>query len=76
MQNRDGQTVASVYSVRPKSGAPVSMPLEWNELTKELAIGDFTLHNALSRLTQKGDIFLPVLGKGIDLEKALANISK
>ena len=29
LQNRRGQTLASVYSLRPKNGAPVSMPLEW-----------------------------------------------
>ncbi|SFK63696.1 DNA ligase D [Proteiniphilum acetatigenes] len=71
MQNREGQTVASAYSVRPKPGATVSMPVEWDELTKDLSIGDFSIHNALSRLARKGDIFLPVLEKGIDLKKAI-----
>lgn len=71
LQNRGGQTVASVYSVRPKLGATVSMPIEWGELTDDLSIQDFTILNALSRLSQKGDIFFPVLEKGIDLEKAV-----
>ena len=75
MQNREGQTVASVYSVRPKPGAPVSMPVEWKELTKDLSIGDFSIHNALSRLEKKGDIFMPVLEKGIDLEKAVSSLN-
>lgn len=75
MQNRDGQTVASAYSVRPKPGATVSMPIEWKELTKDLSMGDFTLHNTLSRVQKKGDIFLPVLGKGIDLKKAIDVLS-
>ncbi len=76
LQNRGGQTVASVYSVRPKPGATVSMPIEWSELTNDLSIQDFTIHNALSRLSQKGDIFFPVLEKGIDLEKALDKLQK
>src|SRR5260221_12563785 len=30
-QNGEGKTIASVYSVRPRSGAPVSTPLRWRE---------------------------------------------
>ncbi len=76
LQNRTGQTVASVYSVRPKPGAPVSMPIEWDELTNEMSIRDFTIENALARLIKKGDIFSPVLEDGIDLEKALDELLK
>lgn len=75
LQNRMGQTVASVYSVRPKPGATVSMPIEWDELTPDLSLKDFTIHNALLRLSKMGDIFSPVLGEGIDLEKVLNNLS-
>jgi DNA primase len=32
-QNGMGKTIASVYSVRPHPGAPVSAPLEWKEVT-------------------------------------------
>jgi bifunctional non-homologous end joining protein LigD len=59
LQNRTGQTVASVYSVRPKPGASVSMPVEWDEVTKDLSIQDFTIRNALDRIDKKGDIFSP-----------------
>ena len=31
-QNGEGKTIASVYSVRPKPGAPVSTPLRWDEV--------------------------------------------
>ena len=74
LQNRSGQTVASVYSVRPKPGATVSMPLDWDEVKEGLQIGDFTINNALERIKRKGDIFAPVLGEGIDMGKALERI--
>nr|WP_314495414.1 DNA ligase D [uncultured Chryseobacterium sp.] len=71
LQNRQGQTLASVYSLRPKEGAAVSMPLEWDELKKGLKPTDFNIENALQRIKAKGDLFKPVLGKGIDMMKAL-----
>lgn len=71
LQNRSGQTLASVYSIRPKEGASVSMPLEWEELKKGLKPTDFNIHNALERIKEKGDFFKPVLGKGIDMMKTL-----
>lgn len=73
LQNRSGQTLASVYSLRPKEGAPVSMPLEWNELKKGLRPTDFNIYNSLERIQKKGDLFLPVLGKGINMLKVLKN---
>ncbi|HLV23667.1 MAG TPA: DNA ligase D [Moheibacter sp.] len=74
LQNRAGQTVASVYSVRPKKDAPVSMPLEWNEVLPGLRPEDFNIYNALGRIEKKGDLFKPVLGKGFDMNKALKNL--
>lgn len=71
LQNRTGQTLASAYSLRPKEGASVSMPLEWEELKPGLKPTDFTIDNALERIKKKGDLFKPVLGKGIDMMKAL-----
>ena len=76
LQNREGQTVASVYSARPKPGATVSMPLEWNELDNDLSINDFTIKNSLSRLEKKGDLFIPVLKEGISIEKAIGKLDK
>lgn len=67
LQNRRGQTLASVYSLRPKKGVPVSMPLEWNEVKANLRPDDFTIYNALNRLKEKGDLFQSVLKKAFDL---------
>lgn len=76
LQNRGGQTLASVYSIRPKPGAPVSMPLNWDEVKPGLKPIDFNIHNALERIRKNGDLFKPVLGKGIDMLKALKNLEK
>src|SRR5256714_3171857 len=56
-----GKTIASVYSVRPKPGAPVSTPLQWSELTEEITPRDFTMAVALERVARQGDLFEPVL---------------
>src|SRR5207253_9082258 len=60
-QNGWGKTIASVYSVRPKPGAPVSTPLRWQELTSGVRPGDFTMAVALERVRAHGDLFAPVL---------------
>jgi bifunctional non-homologous end joining protein LigD len=60
-QNGWGKTIASVYSVRPKPGAPVSTPLRWNELTEDVSPRDFGMAEALLRIERHGDLFRPVL---------------
>lgn len=67
LQNRPGATIAGVYSLRPKPCAPVSMPLLWDEVRPGLTMRDFTIHNAIDRLKETGDLFTGVLGDGIDL---------
>jgi bifunctional non-homologous end joining protein LigD len=76
LQNRRGQTLAAPYSVRPRSGAPVSAPLEWKEVNIKLTPAQFTIKTILPRLKQKGDIWKPVLGKGADLLKIIKYNSK
>jgi bifunctional non-homologous end joining protein LigD len=71
LQNRPHATIAAPYSVRPRPGATVSMPLHWEEVKKGLKMTDFTLHNAIARMREEGDIFKPILGKGIDLKKVI-----
>ena len=76
LQNRKGQTLAAPYSVRPKPGATVSTPLEWKEVKKGLNPADFTIRTIFKRLQKTGDIFTPVLGKGIDIEKCINRLEK
>jgi len=60
-QNGWGKTIASVYSVRPKPGAPVSTPLLWEELTRDVRPRDFGMQVALERIEEHGDLFAAVL---------------
>ncbi len=59
LQNIQGKTVCSVYSVRPRPGAPVSTPITWEEL-RESQPGDFNIITVPPRLIQKGDMFAGV----------------
>ncbi len=76
LQNRPQATVAGPYSLRPKPGAPVSMPLHWEELKKGLKMTDHNIWNAVDRVKEMGDIFKPVMGKGIDLKKVLKKVER
>jgi bifunctional non-homologous end joining protein LigD len=71
LQNRPGATIAGAYSLRPKAGATVSMPLSWDEVKPGLTMRHFTIHNAIDRLKETGDLFKGVLDNGIDLEKTI-----
>jgi len=62
LQNRPQATIAAPYSLRPKPGATVSMPLHWEDVKKGLKMSDFTIYNAIERIKSKGDIFKPVHG--------------
>lgn len=59
-QNVGGKTIASVYSVRPHPGAPVSTPLTWDEVDS-VAPGDFTMATIWDRVGRYGDLFRPLL---------------
>jgi bifunctional non-homologous end joining protein LigD len=73
-QNGEGKTIASVYSVRPLPGAPVSTPLSWDELTEELDPAAFTMETAIERIDRRGDLFAPVLGGEQSLARALRRL--
>ncbi len=76
LQNRPQATVCAPYSVRPRPGATVSMPLHWDEVKKGLQMRDFTIENSLERIKSEGDIFKPVIGKGVDLLKVIDNFTE
>lgn len=74
LQNNPGQTIAAPYSLRARPKAPVSTPLEWHEVKNGLDPNDFTMMNILKRLQDKGDLFKPVLKKGISIESVLKKL--
>ena len=60
-QNAWGQTLASIYSVRPRPEATVSTPVTWKEVEAGVRIEDFTVKNVPGRLTTLGDLWKPLL---------------
>jgi bifunctional non-homologous end joining protein LigD len=76
LQNRKGQTIAAPYSVRPQKMATVSAPLRWEEVNERLTPQMFTIMNAPERFEKTGDLWQPILKKGIDLRKKLKAMDK
>jgi bifunctional non-homologous end joining protein LigD len=74
LQNRQGQTLACAYSLRPKPGATASAPLEWKEVKHGLHPSQFDIRTLPKRVEKKGDLFKGVLGKGIDILKCLKRL--
>jgi bifunctional non-homologous end joining protein LigD len=71
LQNRRGQTIACPYSVRPKAGATVSTPLNWDEVNDKLKLSDFTIYNVEQRVKTIDDPWKHLMDKKADLKKAL-----
>jgi bifunctional non-homologous end joining protein LigD len=76
VQNQKLASVVCPYSARGTPDATVSMPLLWSEVNDRLDPSQFTIETVPRRLSQKGDLFRAVLGKGIDLEKVLKTLQK
>lgn len=76
LQNRKGQTIACVYSLRPKKSATVSTPLLWSEVNTGLTPQQFTIKTILERIKKTGDLFAPMLDakNAIDLLKCIERL--
>jgi bifunctional non-homologous end joining protein LigD len=74
-QNGEGKTIAAVYSVRPREGAPVSTPLRWDEVNEQLDPAAFTMDVVLERVRTHGDLFAGVLTQKQSLSTALKALS-
>ena len=68
--NVRGKTLNVAYSPRGAAGAPVSMPLTWDELSVAHPL-DFRLTNVIEKLTQSGDVWRNALKNKQDLQRAL-----
>ncbi|HET7009398.1 MAG TPA: DNA ligase D, partial [Anaerolineales bacterium] len=73
-QNRRGQTLAAPYSIRPRDGAPVSTPLQWEELQPGLTPSAFTIRTLRQRLDRTGDLWSGVLDPGVDIQATLPSL--
>src|SRR6185295_7519393 len=69
LQISEGKTISAPYVLRAYEGAPVSTPLEWNEVKRGLSPKQFHLGNALERFARVGDLFEEVLSNRQKLEK-------
>ena len=69
LQNGYGKTMVAPYSLRAIDGAPVSAPLQWEEITKKLDPKKFNLRTMPDRLAKVGDLFAPILKSGVKLPK-------
>jgi bifunctional non-homologous end joining protein LigD len=62
-QNAINKTLVAPYSPRPAPGAPVSAPIDWDELDDPNLTPDaFTIRGIIPRLADRGDLFRDVLG--------------
>jgi bifunctional non-homologous end joining protein LigD len=50
LRNGRGATAVAAYSTRARAGAPVSVPLRWEELTNKIRPDTFTVRNLRQRL--------------------------
>jgi bifunctional non-homologous end joining protein LigD len=76
LQNRRGQTIACPYSVRPKPGATVSAPLNWDEVNNNLKLSDYTIHNMRERVKKVTDPWKDLSKTKADLKKGLELLRK
>ncbi len=77
LQNGAGRLIVAPFSARPLPGAPVSMPLQWAEVTPQLSIKSFTIANASDRMRKlKRDPLRELLDVQPDISAALARLAK
>ncbi|AWA28791.1 DNA ligase D [Flavobacterium magnum] len=74
LQNGRGKTMASIYSLRPREGAGVSTPLDWEEVNDALDLKAFNIKTIPERLQQKGDLWAHFFDDAIDLKSILNKI--
>jgi DNA ligase D-like protein (predicted polymerase) len=71
-QNARDRTIASAYSLRAKPGAPVSTPMEWDELAEVDDPADFNLFTVPERFGERGDVHARIDDVHCSLERLLA----
>ncbi len=69
-QNAINKTLVAPFSPRPAAGAPVSVPIRWDELDDpHLRPDRWTIRTVLDRLAAAGDPLAPLVGRHQELPK-------
>jgi bifunctional non-homologous end joining protein LigD len=76
LQNGHGRLLVAPFSVRPLPHAPVSMPLEWKEVTARLKLERYNIKNARKRMLERGDPLVGVLTESVDMLAAIGALQR
>ena len=76
LQNGRGRLLAAPYCVRPLPGAPVSAPLEWDELDDALELGAYTIRTVPTRVAEGKDPMRDLLAARPNLPLALERLEE
>ena len=69
LRNAYAQTAVAPYAIRPRPGAPVAAPIDWEELARaDLGARTYTLRNLFRRLGQKDDPWAGIARRGRSLD--------
>lgn len=76
-RNAYGQTAVAPYAVRALVGAPVAIPLQWDELDLRGMRSDrFTIRDVPTRIAAQGDPWVGMDGDARSLAEALRRLSQ
>lgn len=76
LQNAEGKSITSPYSVRERPGAVVSTPLTWDEVEGKPDKNSFTIFNTLDRISKYGDLFQSILKQKQELTEPVSRLAK
>ncbi|RKD13812.1 DNA ligase D [Pelobium manganitolerans] len=76
LQNRRGQTIAAPYSARPKPGATVSFPVDWEALDENFSMKDYDIFNVPEKIANRNDPWASIFDEKQDLKKALKGVKR
>jgi bifunctional non-homologous end joining protein LigD len=71
LRNGFGSTAVAPYAVRAREGAPVAMPVTWDELLSPgMSSQHYTINNAIQRIAKVGDIWEGMQKHAVSLKRA------
>ena len=72
LRNAEGATAVAAYSLRAKANAPVSAPIAWTELSKDVRFDRFNVANVPKRMARiKDDPWKGIADGAGTLDKAV-----